>query len=145
MEASFVKKFNRRVAYMLVTILLAVNCTVLGSAGAAETTNGDSHPIPVSVAGGSGHGVAAWSDGSVTAWGYNKSGQVGDGTSIHQWVPKQVAGLTDIVQVAAGDNSSIALDKNGDVWAWGDYYSPYINEDPLLPFQKGEADQAGRS
>ncbi|SEK96111.1 Alpha-tubulin suppressor [Paenibacillus sp. cl141a] len=130
------KKWNRKVAYMLVTILLAVNCTVLGSAGAAEATNGDSRPIPASVAGGSGHGVASWSDGSVTAWGYNKSGQVGDGTSIHQLVPKQVAGLANIVQVAAGDNSSFALDKNGDVWAWGDYYSPYINGDPLLPFQK---------
>lgn len=130
------KKMNGRVAFMLVTILLAVNCTVLGAAGAAEATNVDSRSIPVSVAGGSGHGVAAWSDGSVTAWGYNKSGQVGDGTSIHQLVPKQVAGLADIVQVAAGGNSSFALDKNGDVWAWGDYYSPYINEDPLLPFQK---------
>ncbi len=133
MEASYVKVLKRRVAYMLVTILLAVNCTAMGAAGAAEAVHGDSSPKPVSVAGGSGHGVAAWSDGSVTAWGYNKSGQVGDGTSIHQLVPKQVAGLTDIVQVAAGDNSSYALDKNGDVWAWGDNYSPYINGDP---FQK---------
>lgn len=72
----------------------------------------------------------------MTAWGYNKSGQVGDGTSIHQLVPKQVAGLTDIVQVAAGEHTSFALDKNGDVWAWGEYYSPYINGDPALPHQK---------
>nr|WP_251035813.1 chromosome condensation regulator RCC1 [Paenibacillus sp. ISL-20] len=121
---------------MLVTILLAVNCTAMGAAGAAEAVHGDSSPKPVSVAGGSGHGVAAWNDGSVTAWGFNLSGQVGDGTSIHQLVPKQVAGLTDIVQVAAGDNSSFALDKNGDVWAWGDSYSPYINGDPMLPHQK---------
>ena len=132
------KVLNRRVAYMLVTILLAVNCMAMDSVGAVEAVHGDSPHTPVSVAGGSGHGVAAWSDGSVTAWGYNKSGQVGDGTSIHQLVPKQVAGLTDIVQVAAGDNSSFALDKNGDVWAWGDYYSPYINGDPLLPFKNGE-------
>lgn len=136
MEASCVKVLNRRIAYMLVTILLAVNCMAMDTVGAAEAVKSDSRPIPVSVAGGSGHGVAAWSDGSVTAWGYNKSGQVGDGTSIHQLVPKQVTGLSDIVEVAAGDNSSFALDKNGDVWAWGDHYSPYINGDPALPNQK---------
>lgn len=130
------KVLNRRIAYMLVTILLAVNCMAMDIVGAAEAVKSDSRPIPVSVAGGSGHGVAAWSDGSVTAWGYNKSGQVGDGTSIHQLVPKQVTGLSDIVEVAAGDNSSFALDKNGDVWAWGDHYSPYINGDPALPNQK---------
>ena len=115
MEATYVKVLKRRVAYMLVTILLAVNCNAMGAAGAAEAVHGDSPHTPVSVAGGSGYGVAAWGDGSVTAWGFNKSGQVGDGTSIHQLVPKQVTGLTDIVQVAAGDNSSFALDKNGDV------------------------------
>lgn len=133
------KKLNRKIAYMLMTILLMVNCTVMGTvAAAAKAVNEDSSSKPVSVAGGSGHGVAAWSDGSVTAWGYNKSGQVGDGTSIHQLVPKQVAGLTDIIQVAAGNYTSFALDKNGDVWAWGEYYSPSISGDPLLPFQKRE-------
>lgn len=130
------KVLNRRIAYMLVTILLAVNYMALDTVGAAEAVHGDSPHTPVSVAGGSGHAVAAWGDGSVTAWGYNKSGQVGDGTSIHQLVPKRVAGLTDIVAVAAGEHTSFALDKNGDVWAWGEHYSPYINGDPALPHQK---------
>lgn len=127
-----VKLLNRWVAHTLIAILIVVNCMSFG----AEAAGGASPPKPVSVAGGNAHGVAAWDDGSVTAWGYNKSGQVGDGTSIHQWVPKQVAGLSDIVQVAASGNSSFAVDKNGDVWAWGDAYSPYIEGDPLLPYQK---------
>ena len=52
MEASYVKVLNRRVAYMLVTILLAVNCMAMDSVGAVEAVHGDSPHTPVSVAGG---------------------------------------------------------------------------------------------
>lgn len=117
-------------------LLAPILAVTLGFAGWTHHVQAASSVQPVSVAGGNGHGVAAWSDGSVTGWGYNKSGQVGDGTAIHQLVPKTVKGLTEIVQVQAGYNTSFALNKDGEVWAWGDYYSPYINGDAQLPFQK---------
>lgn len=90
----------------------------------------------VSASGGSAHGIAAWSDGTVTGWGYNKQGQVGDGTSINQYVPRRVEGLSGIVQVAAGGNTSFALSGGGEVWGWGQAYSSFIPNDPILPDQR---------
>ncbi|NWL86602.1 chromosome condensation regulator RCC1 [Paenibacillus sp. 79R4] len=92
----------------------------------------------VSAAGGDAYGIAAWSDGTVTGWGYNKFGQVGDGTGIHQYIPKKIAGLEHVTQVAAAMNTSFAVTAAGEVWAWGQQYSGYVNDDPLLPAQKRE-------
>lgn len=88
------------------------------------------------MSGGSAHGIAAWSDGTVTGWGDNKFGQVGDGTSINQYIPRQVEGLSGIVQVAAAGSVSFALSKDGEVWGWGRDYSSYIQNDPKLRDQK---------
>ncbi len=96
-------------------------------------------PIPVSglsgiraiAAGGGGgvlgdHSLAVTSDGTVWAWGANGKGQLGDGTRDDRLTPVQVLNatgtgpLSDIRQVAAGARHSLALDKDGHVWAWGD-------------------------
>lgn len=88
------------------------------------------------MSGGSAHGIAAWSDGTVTGWGDNRFGQVGDGTSINQYIPRHVEGLSGIVQVAAAGSVSFALSKDGEVWGWGRDYSSYIQNDPQLRDQK---------
>lgn len=98
----------------------------------------DSPAQVVSAAGGDLFGIAAWSDGSVTSWGDNKFGQLGDGTSIHQYIPKKIAGLAHVTQVAAAQNTSYAMTSEGEVWAWGQGYSEYVNDDPVLTFQKRE-------
>lgn len=123
--------FSKIGKFLIVILFTGISTFVSGEGVfAASSTE------PVSVAGGNGHGIAAWSDGTVTGWGYNKYGQVGDGTSIHQFIPKRVVGLSNIVQVAAADDNSFALSKDGEVWAWGDGYSPYVSGDVVLPFQK---------
>jgi alpha-tubulin suppressor-like RCC1 family protein len=57
----------------------------------------------------------------VFAWGANDSGQVspmpGSGTTID--ASFRVDGLPAIVEIAAGQNHSFAIDRNGTVWAWG--------------------------
>ncbi|WP_084146818.1 hypothetical protein [Paenibacillus wynnii] len=116
---------------LLIFIMVAL---ILVPAGGGKAVAADVRPI--SLSGGYAHGLSAWSDGTVTGWGYNKYGQVGDGTAIDQYVPRKIAGLTDIVQVAAGSSSSFALNSAGEVWGWGQNYSLYINNDPLLPYQK---------
>jgi alpha-tubulin suppressor-like RCC1 family protein len=56
----------------------------------------------------------------VLAWGWGQSGQLGDGQERSSKTPVAVAGLPrTIVAVAAGGTHSLALDANGDVWAWG--------------------------
>ncbi|MCJ8012224.1 chromosome condensation regulator RCC1 [Paenibacillus sp. KQZ6P-2] len=98
----------------------------------------DSPAKVVSAAGGYDYGIAAWSDGSVTGWGYNKYGQVGDGTRIDQYVPKKISGLENVIQVTAARDASFAVTAEGEVWAWGAGYSDSVNGDPVLPYQKIE-------
>jgi alpha-tubulin suppressor-like RCC1 family protein len=74
----------------------------------------------VSVAAGFGHTLALRGDGSVLAWGDNTSGELGIGatpTSTNR--PALVAGLSQVVAIAAGDSHSLAIDTSGRVWAWG--------------------------
>lgn len=59
------------------------------------------------------------SDGSALAWGDNRFGQLGNGTPVSRAMPKRVAGLTGIKQVAARDLSLLAVKQDGSVWGWG--------------------------
>jgi alpha-tubulin suppressor-like RCC1 family protein len=67
-----------------------------------------------------GHGLEVRSDGTVWAWGDNRVGQLGDGTTTGRLAPVQVTGLTGVTQVAGGCTHSLALRSDGTVWAWGD-------------------------
>jgi uncharacterized repeat protein (TIGR01451 family) len=76
----------------------------------------------ISAAGNSngGHTLALKSDGTVWGWGMNSAGQLGDGfdyASVN--VPVQVVGLGDVSAVDAGSDHSLALKRDGSVWAWG--------------------------
>jgi alpha-tubulin suppressor-like RCC1 family protein len=75
-------------------------------------------------------------DGTVWAWGLNKDGQLGTGkTSEAEPKPVKVQGLTDVVEVAAGWRHSLALRRDGTVWAWGnnDHGQLGITPNPLVP------------
>jgi alpha-tubulin suppressor-like RCC1 family protein len=87
---------------------------------------------PVSVAGlsdftvtaiatGSGHSLALLSDGTVRAWGHNRQGQLGDGTTTNRGTPVSLPGLwgATVTAIAAGQYHSLALLQDGTVWAWG--------------------------
>ena len=78
----------------------------------------------VALKGGLGHSLALTSDGQVFAWGYNSSGQLGDGTTTQRTTPVAVnmsgalAGKT-VTAIAAGTSHSLALTSDGQVFAWG--------------------------
>jgi len=78
----------------------------------------------VAVAAGSYHSLALCSDGTLATWGYNRSGQLGDGTATENSVPVRVdqsgvlAGKT-VVAISAGDEHSLALCSDGTLATWG--------------------------
>jgi alpha-tubulin suppressor-like RCC1 family protein len=53
------------------------------------------------------------------AWGYNASGQVGDGTTTDVLVPKQIDADTTWQKLAAGDSMAFGQKADGSLWAWG--------------------------
>lgn len=57
---------------------------------------------------------------TVVCWGFNLSGQLGDGTKdgISQ-TPVRVSGITDVVDVAAGGDHACAVRSDGHVSCWG--------------------------
>jgi alpha-tubulin suppressor-like RCC1 family protein len=82
----------------------------------------------ISSAAGSNHSLALCSDGTVAAWGYNLSGQIGDGSNTTRPSPVVVStanGVSSlygktVIAIAAGDDHSLALCSDGTVSAWGD-------------------------
>jgi alpha-tubulin suppressor-like RCC1 family protein len=105
-----------------------------------DETNGNNRTRPVKVRGlrgakveeiaaGQMHTLALEEDGTVLAWGYNRDGELGDGTNQDNPAPVQVKDFRDpsgrlsgVRAVAAGSVHSLALKDDGTVWAWG-YHS----------------------
>ncbi|ACL06695.1 regulator of chromosome condensation RCC1 [Desulfatibacillum aliphaticivorans] len=76
------------------------------------------------VAAGFAHSLALSVDGTVWAWGDNEFGQLGDCSDYDRKAPVQVMHSVDrpldnVVAIAAGRAFSLALTRDGEVWAWG--------------------------
>jgi alpha-tubulin suppressor-like RCC1 family protein len=91
------------------------------------------------VAAGSRHTLALASDGTVYAWGYNVNGQLGTGDTTDKAVPTLVTDLNlkGITRIAAGGFFSLALDSNGNVWAWGDNTYGELGQGSTSPTTSG--------
>lgn len=92
----------------------------------------------VSLANGSYHTLALDADGTVWASGYNAFGQLGDGTTFQRSIPVQVltpegSPLNGIIAVAAGSYHSLALDADGNVYAWGMNASGQLGDGGTTP------------
>ena len=74
-----------------------------------------------SVSCGNSHTIFLTTDGEVLSCGVGEYGRLGTGSSSNSTTPSSLASLINetIVQVAAGNSHSIALDKNGNMYTWG--------------------------
>jgi len=102
--------------------------------GNEDADSSESSPLEVddlediiAAAAGGDHNLALDDEGYVWAWGYNSTGQLGiNSTSTKENAIKVKGGeqnesyLSNIEAIAAGYAFSLALDKDGHVWAWGD-------------------------
>ena len=58
----------------------------------------------------------AWS----LAWGDDRNGQTGSGTTLHRQTNAiQITNLTAVIDMSAGNHFGLAVETNGTVWAWG--------------------------
>jgi len=67
-----------------------------------------------------GSSYAIYSDGSLWAWGYNDSGQLGLGNRTNYSSPKQIGALTNWSAISGGTLSyALAIKTDGTIWSWG--------------------------
>ena len=84
-------------------------------------------PIVTAIAAGAFHNLALDACGVVWAWGLNTSGQLGiksngidpTGPFVLFATPSGFPAGTTITAIAAGGDHSLALDSQGNLWAWG--------------------------
>jgi alpha-tubulin suppressor-like RCC1 family protein len=74
-----------------------------------------------------------WTPGGASGAGALNPEDVLGPAAIEVLTPVRLAGLSDIVQVAAGWDFGLALDKDGSVWAWGDNSAGQLATGSLTP------------
>ena len=105
-------------------------CWGNGGDGRLGTNSTVSALTPVSILGavktfceiGAGNATTAAIDknGLIWSWGFNNSGQLGNGANIAQSTPVSVAGTRKtFCKISLSNGQTIALDKYGRAWAWG--------------------------
>ncbi|MBN1439623.1 MAG: hypothetical protein JW929_09460 [Anaerolineales bacterium] len=99
-----------------------------GQLGGGFVSNGSNTPVDVVVLDGEINAMALGSDytcvltaaGGVKCWGWNHSGQLGDGTNVESRTPVDVVGLSGgVIAVSARLSTTCALLEGGSVECWG--------------------------
>jgi alpha-tubulin suppressor-like RCC1 family protein len=102
-----------------------------GGGGGGGTTNGTGGaPRPPTPPGIGGAGTASstlgevtcgiQNDGSLWCWGANANGMVGNGMTLDQYVPMQIAPGQIWTAVSVGGRHVCAIDGDAVMWCWGD-------------------------
>jgi len=73
----------------------------------------------MAVSAGYAHTCATRANGTISCWGDNGSGQLGDGTIMDRYVPTAVMGIGNVFATVAGEFHSCALIADGTVLCWG--------------------------
>lgn len=87
----------------------------------------------VSLTVGRDHACVLWQNGSVSCWGRNDTGQLGDGTTLNSPAAHDVIELPAAVSVAAHDRFTCAIVEDGTVRCWGSTDQQRLGSVPADP------------
>ena len=90
----------------------------------------------IAASGGYAHSLAIKSDGSLWAWGDNKFGQLGDGTTTDSLTPVEI--MDDVTAISAGPYFSAAVKSDGSLWAWGNNDRGQIGDGTITLFEDND-------
>jgi alpha-tubulin suppressor-like RCC1 family protein len=94
----------------------------VATASLSQTVSAQTSTLPParSIAGGDGHACANTHSGGLKCWGFNSTGQLGNGSTTNSPTAVDVFGLeSGIVSVATAAYSTCALNQAGAVHCWG--------------------------
>ena len=116
-----------------------------GQLGNGQSGSGERSSVPVEVLGindataiaaGYDHSCALLQTGTITCWGNNEDGQLGNGQSGEDTissVPVEVLGINDATAIAAGGRHSCALRRTGTITCWGNNFTGQLGNGVFLP------------
>ncbi|MCL2411413.1 MAG: hypothetical protein FWC97_07195 [Treponema sp.] len=125
LSVSAAKNGNHTLAISTDGSLWAWGSNSNGQLGDGTMTN---HHVPIQIPGtwkyisaGTNSSFAINSDGELWAWGHQQNGRLGDGvdTNTNRLTPVQILPGTTWRSVAAGNTHTVAIDTDGELWAWG--------------------------
>ena len=90
------------------------------------------HSNASAISAGGHHSCAVVSGSTLRCWGDNYFGQLGDGTKTMSGSPRDVSGLTGVVDVAAGYGHTCARLSNTEISCWGDNGSGQLGSRGIL-------------
>jgi alpha-tubulin suppressor-like RCC1 family protein len=110
-----------------------------GGLGDGTTTDSLVDPVPVQgVNDGvavavttNGSSCALHADGTVSCWGFNGQGQLGNGTTVDSSTPVPVRGATGVIAIAGGEFHYCMIKNDGTVWCWGANYNGQLGDGTL--------------
>ena len=96
-------------------------------------------PVLLAVSSWDQNSYALTTDGVLRVWGRNLAGQCGHAPSATpDKAPVVVGTIADVIDVTGGDNHTLALRRDGTVWAWGRYKHGQLGDGRVLPVAESE-------
>lgn len=108
---------------MAKTILVLTLAALIICAPVSATTVKESH--------GPYHSLFLHDDGTVSAFGRNDYGQLGDGTMQEAYDRNVTVDLQEVIDIDAGMLHSLALTRDGTLWAWGNNHFKQLGREGI--------------